>query len=92
MFLQAWILKSRLDICSMIDFTYAEYDDYLEPKEIKEDDRDFYEDFLIEKELKKMKRNIIDLTCTDITFEEAMQLENYVWQGNLLIPEEKIGE
>ena len=87
MFLQAWILKSRLDIYSMIDFTFAEYDDYLEPKEIKEDDRDFYEDFLIEKELKKMERNI-----TDITFGEAMQLENYVWQGNLLVPEEKIGE
>ena len=71
-----------------VDLTsyYSGYDDYCEPKEEKEyDDRDNYEDYVLEKE-KIMDRNIIDLNNTNLTFEEVIQLENYVWKEDKLIP------
>lgn len=75
----------------MIDTTdltsyYSGYDDYCEPKEEKEyDDRDNYEDYVLEKE-KIMDRNIIDLSNTNLTLEEVIQLEDYVWKADKLIP------
>ena len=71
------------------------YDEYLKEIESQEE-HDYYDEYrdeiLMREELDKMERNIIDLSNTYMTFDEVMQLENYVWQGNLLIPEEKIGD
>lgn len=65
------------------------YDDYCEPeKEIPEDDRDFYEDYLLEKGKTKMERKIIYLS--EITLEEAEKLTDYVWKDDKLIPLEMI--
>lgn len=66
------------------------YDDYCEPKEeIIIDDRDFYEDYLLEKE-QNMKRKIIDLTETKITIDELFKLENYILKNYKLIPVEML--
>ena len=47
-----------------------------------------HEEMMIEKEEKKMERQIILLK--DITLEEAEKLENYVWKQDKLIPAEMI--
>lgn len=43
-----------------------------------------YEEEMIERE-EKMERKIIDLSTTNMTGHEVLQLENYIWKGNLLI-------
>lgn len=69
---------------------YPGYDDYCENKEISiEDDRDFSEDYILER-YKKMKREIIDLKTTLLSKEEIYSLENYVWKNELLIPQEML--
>ena len=45
-----------------------------------------HEEMMIEKEERKMERQIILLK--DITLEEAEKLENYVWKQDKLIPAE----
>ena len=78
----------------MIDTTdltsyIAGYDEYCEFKnELPEDDRDFYEDYLLEKEKAKMKRQII--YASKITLEDAEKLTNYIWKNNVLIPAEML--
>lgn len=78
----------------MIDTTdltsyVAGYDEYCELKnELPEDDRDFYEDYLLEKEKIKMKRQII--YASEITLEETEKLTNYIWKNNMLIPSEML--
>lgn len=70
------------------------YDNYCEPKEFVEKydySDELHEEFMIRKELEKMERKIIDLETTTLTFDEIFKLENYVWKGNKLIPEEMIG-
>ena len=37
-----------------------------------------------------MKRKIIDLSNTNLTFVEIEKLENYVWKNDKLIPVEMI--
>lgn len=80
----------------MIDTTdltsyYLGYDQYCEPIEKQlTDDRDFYEDYILEKERIKMERKVIDLKTTDMTGHEILQLENYVWKNDKLIPSEMI--
>lgn len=69
---------------------YPGYDDYCELKEEKKyDDRDNYEDYVLEKE-KIMNRDIIDLNNTNLTFDDVIQLENYIWKENKLIPIEML--
>lgn len=36
-----------------------------------------------------MKRKIIDLKTTNMTFEQIMNLKNYVWKNDKLIPIEE---
>ncbi len=45
----------------------AGYEEYIEKmcEEEPVDDRDFYEDFVLRKELEKMERNIINLNITN---------------------------
>lgn len=82
----------------MIDTTdltsyYPGYDDYCEPKIIeKEYDNsdEIHEEMILIKELKKMEREVIDLNTTSMTFEEIMQLKDYVWKENELIPQEQL--
>ena len=72
---------------------YPGYDEYCEPKiEEPEDDRDFYEDYILEMENKKMERKVIDLKTANMTVEEAYELKSYVLKQNKLIPEELIYE
>lgn len=76
------------------------YDDnYLSSFELSEKEcekQDYYADISYEEKLVermergKMERKIIDLTTTNMTFEESTQLKNYVWEGNCLIPSEMI--
>ena len=35
-----------------------------------------------------MKREIIDLEISNLLFDDSIDLDNYVWKGNLLIPVE----
>ncbi len=37
-----------------------------------------------------MKRKVIDLNTTKMTFEEIMNLKDYVWKNDILIPAEII--
>lgn len=80
----------------MIDTTdltsyYPGYDEYCESKVEKiEEDYDFYEDLLIEKEIIKMERKIIDLKATNLTLNEILKLENYIWKKDKLIPSEML--
>lgn len=70
---------------------YPGYDEYCEPKiEELEDDREFYENYILEMENKKMERKIIDLKTVNLTNEEIGKLENYVWKQDKLIPEELV--
>lgn len=84
-----------IDTTDLISY-YPGYDDYCEPKEIEDNSWDladiYHDEMMIRKELEKMERKIIDLSITNMTLEESLQLENYVWKGNLLIPQEMIGE
>lgn len=75
---------------------YPGYDEYCERQE-KLDDKCDYESILadiyhdemkLREEKEKMGRNIIDLTNTNMTFDEIMNLKNYVWKGSKLIPVE----
>lgn len=36
----------------------------------------------------KMERKVIDLNTTSMTFDEIMNLENYIWKNDKLIPVE----
>lgn len=82
----------------MIDTTdltsyYPGYDDYCEPNKIIEEydnSDEHHEEMMLRKEIKKMERKVIDLNETNITFDEIMQLENYVWEDNYLIPQEQL--
>ena len=86
----------------MIDTTdltsyYPGYDEYCEPKEEKEDNSwdladIYYEEMMIRKEIEKMERKVIDLNTTNMTFEEVMNLKDYVWKNDKLIPETIEGE
>lgn len=73
------------------------YDEYCETKEeiedISMDLADMYHDEeMIRKEFEKMKRKVIDLNTTNMTFEEVMNLKDYVWKNDKLIPEMIGGE
>lgn len=35
-----------------------------------------------------MERKVIDLNTTSMTFDEIMNLENYIWKNDKLIPVE----
>ena len=70
---------------------YPGYDEYCEPKEEKEDNSwdladIYYEEMMIRKEIEKMERKVIDLKTTNMTFDEIMNLKNYVWKNDKLIP------
>ena len=72
---------------------YPGFDEYYEPKEEMEDNSwvlaDIYHDeMIIRKELEKMKRKVIDLNTTNMTFEEVMNLKDYIWKDDKLIPVE----
>lgn len=85
----------------MIDTTdltsyYPGYDEYCEPKEeIKDNSWEladiYYEEMMIRKEIEKMERKVIDLNSTNMTFDEVMNLKDYVWKNDKLIPAEMIG-
>lgn len=71
------------------------YDEYCDPKEGTEDNSweladIYYEEMMIRKELEKMERKVIDLNTTNMTFDEAMNLKDYVWKNDKLIPVEII--
>ena len=69
------------------------YDEYCQPKEEVEEydySDDYYELMIIEKEERNSMRKIIDLSASDITLDEVMQLEDYVWKQDKLIPAEMI--
>lgn len=68
---------------------YPGYDRYCEPTEEQPiDDRDFYEDYILEKERLKMKRQIIDLNTTSMTIDEIFELQDYIFKNYQLIPVE----
>ena len=72
---------------------YSGYDEYCEPKEKKEDISldlaDLYHDeMMIREAIEKMERKIIDLKTTNMTFDEIMNLKDYVWENDKLIPVE----
>lgn len=63
------------------------YDEYCERKEFEpEYEEDIYEDIILEKEMEKMEREIIDVNNTNMTLEDAYNLDDYVWEGDKLIP------
>lgn len=65
------------------------YDDWCEPREeMTMIECDLYEERVIERELMNMKRKVIDMNKSELTVNEIFQLENYIWKGNYLIPEE----
>lgn len=75
---------------------YPGYDEYCEPKkEIEDNSCDladiYYEEMMIRKEIEKMEKKVIDLNTTNMTFDEAMNLKDYVWKNDKLIPIEMIG-
>lgn len=76
---------------------YSGYDEYCEPSEKLEDNSwdlvDIYhEEMMIRKEIEKMERKVIDLNNSNMTFEEVMNLKDYVWKNDKLIPIEMIGD
>lgn len=83
----------------MIDTTdltsyYPGYDEYCNPKEETEDISldlaDMYHDeMMLRKEIEKMERKVIDLKTTNMTFDEIMNLKDYVWKNDKLIPAEE---
>ena len=73
------------------------YEEYLESiersnqsKEIYDYSDECYEEMMIRKEIEKMERKIIDLKTTNMTFDEIMNLKNYVWKSDKLVPIETI--
>lgn len=75
---------------------YPGYDEYCEPKcELEDNSWDladiYYEEMVLRKELEKMERKIIDLSNTNMDFDEIMHLENYIWKQDKLIPIELLG-
>lgn len=73
------------------------YDEYCEPKEEIEDNSweladIYYEEMMIREEIEKMERKVIDLNTTNMAFEEVMNLKDYVWKNDKLIPETTEGE
>ena len=69
------------------------YDDYCEPKNYEEEydnSDELHDEFMIRKEQQKMERKVIDLSISNMTLDEIMQLENYVWKQDKLIPVEMI--
>lgn len=79
-----------------IDLTnyYPSYDFYCESqKPIKEEydnSDEYYDEMMVRKEYEKMERKVIDLNNSNKTLNEIMQLENYVWKQDKLIPAEMI--
>lgn len=83
----------------MIDTTdltsyYPGYDEYCNSKEETEDISldlaDMYHDeMMLRKEIEKMERKVIDLKTTNMTFDEIMNLKDYVWKNDKLIPVEE---
>lgn len=83
----------------MIDTTdltsyYPGYDEYCNSKEETEDISldlaDMYHDeMMLRKEIEKMERKVIDLKTTNMTFDEIMNLKDYVWKNDKLIPIEE---
>lgn len=73
---------------------YQGYDDYCEPKELEDNSWDladiYYDEMKIREEIEKMERKVIDLSTTGMTFDEVIQLENYVWKDKYLIPQEQL--
>lgn len=70
------------------------YDEYCEPKREIEDNSldladEYYEEFVLRKEIEKMERNIINLNNTNMTYDEIMRLKDYIWKNDKLIPQEK---
>lgn len=80
----------------MIDDSY--YLDYLDDKYEKiiynENLNNYYADVIYENNMierennMEMKRKIIDLKTTNMTFDEIMNLKDYVWKNDKLIPVE----
>lgn len=69
------------------------YDDYCEPKICEEEydnSDELHDEFMIRKEQQKMERKVIDLNISNMSLDEIMQLENYVWKHDKLIPVEMI--
>lgn len=70
---------------------YYGYDEYCK-EEIEVEDYDFsdeyHEEMMIRKEFEKMERKVIDLKTTNMTFDEIMNLKDYVWKNDKLIPVE----
>ena len=70
---------------------YSGYDEYCKEK-IEVEDYDFsdeyHEEMMIRKEFEKMERKVIDLKTTNMTFDEIMNLKDYIWKNDKLIPVE----
>lgn len=69
------------------------YDDYCEPKqeiEIYDNSDIMHDEMMIRRELERMKREIIDLNETNMTFDEIINLDSYIWKNDKLIPAEMI--
>lgn len=70
---------------------YSGYDEYCK-EEIEVEDYDFsdeyHEEMMIRKEFEKMERKVIDLKTTNMTFDEIMNLKDYIWKNDKLIPVE----
>mgnify|MGYP004652792899 CR=1 FL=1 len=84
---------STQDLSSYIS-GYEEYLDEIEKANNYEEKYDYsdeyHDDFMIRGGCEIMHREIIDLTKTELNFEEINQLNDYVWKDNLLIPVEII--
>lgn len=72
---------------------YPGYDEYCEPKKTQQKydySDEYYEEKILGEEIKKMERKVIDLEVENILFGDSLALENYVWKGKKLIPEEML--
>lgn len=87
----------------MIDTTdltsyYPGYDEYCERQEKLDDTSEYesiladiyYDEMKLREGKENMKRNIIDLATTNMTFDEIMKLKDYVWKDDKLIPQEQL--
>ena len=70
------------------------YDDYCNsknepiPSDYSGDLADeYHEEMMLKEETLKMERKIIDLNTTNMTFDEVMNLRDYIWKNDKLIPE-----
>lgn len=75
------------------------YDDYCEPSIEKDDGYDdYYYDNYVDQKLEEkyrkeqdiMERKIIDLNKTNMTLEETLNLKDYIWKKDKLIPTEML--